>query len=751
MKDEERFAQIQHQINRLLQQQQQLNNAIQHLQNDLDDLYSKVKIEEETPISQSPPIQLPVTSVVPEPVVQKPTEVKAPAKIEKTEPVKEKIDWESYVGSNLISKVGIVILLIGLSLFVKYTIDQGWFPPLVRVGLGYLAGLILTGLAFRFRDKYQAYSAVLFGGGMAALYFTSYLGWSFFSPPVVAMLPAFLLMVFFTIVTVSVAAYYNQQIIGLIGLVGAYSVPFLVNSGVDNYPVLFTYMTVLNLGVLVLAMKKTWRMMTYIACLVTWFILMVAFLEDFSFVSKATVSWLFTLTTFLIFYAALLIELLRSREKLSTRPLIMITANALFFYLAVWVLTEETFTSDFGGLATLLTAILHFIAVFILWKKSDDKIPAIAVSMLAIFFLSLAILVEFDLREVILLWTLEGLALFYIARKSGFKAFEVVSAIVIGFALLTWLSWNTRLYTVQLQDLAFVNKNFLTNLLLFGGLIVLNWLNHRFPNQASKFNWATILAILPPLILYITFFQEIFLWFKIEKAHPGGMLGRGETVEIFKNLSLVLYTITFLCGLGWLNFIRWKNEKLDAFITAAGFGMMFFFFVIQIYEINELRNQIILEAESGSWLFLAARYVSYIFVAALYFVLIRAMRNTDFPEGLLKFSILIPHLILLTILSHELITVWMLYSGNVESQIPYRAGLSILWGLYSLLLIGLGMLRRSQILRIAGIVLFAITLAKLFFFDLVNLSVLSRTILFLAIGVLLLFASYLYQRFKEQL
>ena len=55
------------------------------------------------------------------------------------------------------------------------------------------------------------------------------------------------------------------------------------------------------------------------------------------------------------------------------------------------------------------------------------------------------------------------------------------------------------------------------------------------------------------------------------------------------------------------------------------------------------------------------------------------------------------------------------------------------------------------VLRIAGIVLFSVTLVKIFFFDLVSLSILSRTILFLALGVLLLLTSYLYQRYKEQL
>lgn len=79
----------------------------------------------------------------------------------------------------------------------------------------------------------------------------------------------------------------------------------------------------------------------------------------------------------------------------------------------------------------------------------------------------------------------------------------------------------------------------------------------------------------------------------------------------------------------------------------------------------------------------------------------------------------------------------------------YKLWVSILWGAYALALIGYGLRRQKRHLRIGAIGLLAATLLKLFFYDLAHLNTLSKTIVFISLGVILLVASYLYQRFRE--
>ena len=103
------------------------------------------------------------------------------------------------------------------------------------------------------------------------------------------------------------------------------------------------------------------------------------------------------------------------------------------------------------------------------------------------------------------------------------------------------------------------------------------------------------------------------------------------------------------------------------------------------------------------------------------------------------------HISILWIVSSELIN-WLDLSGSSDS---YKLGLTILWGVYALALIILGIWKKKKHLRIGAIVLFSVTLVKLFFYDISHLGTLSKTIVFLALGVLLLIVSFLYNKFKD--
>ena len=62
--------------------------------------------------------------------------------------------------------------------------------------------------------------------------------------------------------------------------------------------------------------------------------------------------------------------------------------------------------------------------------------------------------------------------------------------------------------------------------------------------------------------------------------------------------------------------------------------------------------------------------------------------------------------------------------------------------------VALGILKSKQHLRIGAIVLFGITLVKLFFYDISHLDTLAKTIVFVSLGVLLLIISFLYNKYK---
>ena len=105
------------------------------------------------------------------------------------------------------------------------------------------------------------------------------------------------------------------------------------------------------------------------------------------------------------------------------------------------------------------------------------------------------------------------------------------------------------------------------------------------------------------------------------------------------------------------------------------------------------------------------------------------------------------HISILNFLSNELVT-WMDLAGY---QDVFKLGLSILWSVYSFLLVGFGIFQKKKHLRIFALVLFGITLAKLFLYDISNLSTISKTIVLIILGLLLLIISFLYNKFKDKI
>ena len=72
---------------------------------------------------------------------------------------------------------------------------------------------------------------------------------------------------------------------------------------------------------------------------------------------------------------------------------------------------------------------------------------------------------------------------------------------------------------------------------------------------------------------------------------------------------------------------------------------------------------------------------------------------------------------------------------------------SIAWSLFALTLLIVGVRRDAVLVRYAGLALMGITLVKLFLHDLTQLDALFRIGAFIGVAIILIVASWLYQRF----
>lgn len=77
--------------------------------------------------------------------------------------------------------------------------------------------------------------------------------------------------------------------------------------------------------------------------------------------------------------------------------------------------------------------------------------------------------------------------------------------------------------------------------------------------------------------------------------------------------------------------------------------------------------------------------------------------------------------------------------------------LSLVWGIYAAVLIGLGFWRQRQGIRLFGLGFMGVVIVKVFLFDLSNLSTPNRILSFMALGVILLGVSWIYHRYRNQI
>ena len=77
--------------------------------------------------------------------------------------------WEAMLGGNWLNKVGVLVLVIGLALFLWYSFGRMGPAGRVAVSLCVSAVMLAGGVALEHSEKYRIAALGLIGGGWAAL------------------------------------------------------------------------------------------------------------------------------------------------------------------------------------------------------------------------------------------------------------------------------------------------------------------------------------------------------------------------------------------------------------------------------------------------------------------------------------------------------------------------------------------------------------------------------------------------------
>ncbi|MFD0861272.1 DUF2339 domain-containing protein [Sungkyunkwania multivorans] len=682
---------------------------------------------------------------------------------------KGKSDLEKFIGENLINKIGIAITVIGVAIGAKYSIENDLISPLTRIVLGYLAGLGLLAFGMKLKKKYENYSAVLVSGAMAIMYFITFAAFSFYG--LISQTFTFILMVVFTAFTVLASLNYNKQLIAHIGLVGAYAIPFLLSDGSGDVAVLFSYMAIINVGILFISFKKLWKPLYYVAFFLTWIIYFSWYLADYYRDEHFSLALIFLFTFFIIFYTTFIAYKLIKQQKFQFGDILVLLANSFIFYGIGYALLDGDETgTQLLGIFTLFNAIVHFVVSLLVYKrKVADKNLFHFILGLVLVFITIAIPVQLDGNWVTLLWIGQATLLFWIGRTKNIDIYEKLAYPLILLAFISLIhDWSSGYSTFgflskeHLMTPVF-NVHFLTSLLFAGGLAFIIFLERhpKYPSALNSMKWLARAAsyMIPGILLLVLYYSFRFeIEYYYDRLHhltaiasnDEGYHTNSDLLQ-FKAVWVANYTLLFFTVLTFVNIKRFRNQLLGYINLGLNTFSILAFLTIGLFLLSELRegylSQDLADYFNQGSFHIWIRYISFAFMAAMLYACYRYVRQ-DFLKANLKigFDILL-HISLLWIASSELIH-WM---DMAESTQSYKLGLSILWGVYSLILIAFGIWKRRKHLRIGAIILFGITLIKLFFYDIAHLNTLSKTIVFMSLGILLLVISFLYNKYKNQI
>ena len=375
-------------------------------------------------------------------------------------------DLEKFIGENLISKIGIAILVLAIGFFVKYAIDNNWIGPVGRVAIGILCGGILVGIAHKLQASYKAFSSVLVGGGLAIFYFTITLGYHQFH--LFSQTVAFLIMIVITAFAVGLSILYDRQELAIIALVGGFASPFMVSNSSGNYQTLFTYLIVLNAGLLIIAYNKAWRLLNFIAFVFT-IILFASWLITLSdTVIKSTYAGGFVFATifYVMFFAINIAHNIRENKKFIASDFGILLANTSLYFAAGLYCLGNMQAQEYRGLFTILLAAFNLVASYLLFrnKKVDANILYLLIG-LTLTFVSLTAPIQLQGNYITLFWASEAVLLLWLFQRSRISIIHLSSNIVWLAMMLSLLMDWVNIYSNDVLILPIIfNKAFITTI-----------------------------------------------------------------------------------------------------------------------------------------------------------------------------------------------------------------------------------------------------------------------------------------------
>ena len=594
---------------------------------------------------------------------------------------------ETKVGLTILNRIGVITLVLGIAIFFKWAVDNNWIGPSGRVILGVIAGFATLAVAdILWRKAQQVFAQGLTGTGISIIFLAFYAAFNFYH--LIPQQGAFVLLLATTAMAATLALRYNAIAIAALGFLGAYLTPLLLSTGEDHPWFLISYLLVVNFAATELARRRDWRK-----------------LELLSFTATILIfgTWLFK----------------------NDGP-----ADKLPATLGALALCAQRFRTSWRMLF-VIGQLLTAITMGIVWDHAPAKFFPLAI-VVAVGGLAFAHFRDYPaiLPTVFLgFWA-------SIPLLQHLVPATVMPVAAAGFLLFTlWAWWRTAFLdespTVKSMSV------FALNGVAFYGIAY----------YVLRKDYLHLLGLLAVAVAasYLAF--GMFLHRKsVNREHDKRMvlLALGIAAA-FLTLAIPIQLTGFTITIAWsiqAAALAWIGMRLKS--RRALFAALFVF-LLALGRLAEVDSEMYPDATTYRLLF-NARFFAFAVLGAAFLLAAYWSEKVNRQVALVHF--VLGHIVLLAGLSLE-VTGWANRSAASENLLSVETiGISILFAMYAVILVSIGVATRSAVSRLAGLALTAIVILKLYLFDVWQLQRVYQIIAFVILGILLLSTSFLYSRFK---
>jgi uncharacterized membrane protein len=519
------------------------------------------------PRPQPPAAEIPQTPATTTPATpQIPRRPPAPAEPER--------DLESQIGSHWLNRVGIVALLMGAAYFLKYAFENQWIGPAGRVMIGLLAGGGVIVWSERFRGRgYDAFALSLKAVGVGTLYLSLWAAFQLYQ--LVPGSVAFFAMVLVTAFTGFLAIRQDARLLAVFALLGGFSTPVLLSTGLNRQVELFSYVALLDVATLVLVTYRPWRELLFVSYAGTQ-VLFAGWAKDY-YTQEQWVSTLLFLTLFFVIFGVVpLLRLADEGTPVSRMLILLPLVNALLYFLSAYGVLHDVKPKAAAWLAVAVAA-AYLLMSGRLRANADDasrRLLYLVHVALAVGFLTVAIPIQLDTHWITIGWLAEAGVLLWVSlrARSDFLQGLAIAALTLGILRLL-------LFDNFHPEMLLLNARVATYAVAIGVLAAMVAWTRR-----DEATFATQLA--PVAVVAINLLALTMLTHEVRDAFARGVV-RGSD---WRNLSIArdfTYSALFMAyGAGLLvvgflkrtAFLRWQALILIAVTIVKVF----------IYDVSQL-------------------------------------------------------------------------------------------------------------------------------------------------------------------